>query len=101
MGCNQVNESNFDVETKDGVVIVDFFATWCGPCRALAPALEQVKNAKVVKVDIDQDPGLAVKYNVNAVPKLVFFKNGNVVDEVTGLLPPGKIQERVDQLNAW
>lgn len=95
----QVNESNFVSETKDGVVVVDFSATWCGPCRALTPILEKVQNAKVVKVDIDQDYKLAEQHKVSAVPKLVFFKNGVEMFDMLGVKSLSEIQAKVDELN--
>ena len=95
----QVTEANFESEIKTGVVIVDFSATWCGPCRFLAPILEEVRGAKVVKVDVDQDMGLAQRYRVSAVPKLIFFKDGVEVFEMLGLKSLDEIQERVDRLN--
>lgn len=95
----QVTEANFESEIKTGLVIVDFSATWCGPCRFLTPILEKVQGAKIVKVDIDQDQALALKYRVSAVPKLIFFKDGVEVFEMLGLQSKEAIQERVDRLN--
>lgn len=95
----QVTEANFESEIKTGLVIVDFSATWCGPCRFLTPILEKIQGAKIVKVDIDQDQALALKYRVSAVPKLIFFKDGVEVFEMLGLQSKEAIQERVDRLN--
>lgn len=95
----QVTNENFEVETKTGVVVVDFAATWCGPCRMLSPVLEKLQNCKVVKVDIDQDPELAVKYQVSAVPKLVFMKNGVVKNSILGLESLERLQGIVNGLN--
>jgi thioredoxin len=73
-------------------LLVDFYATWCGPCRMLEPILKQVEallNSKiqVVKIDTDQHPDLASQYDVHALPTLVLFKNGNPVDRMEGVLP--------------
>jgi thioredoxin len=73
-------------------LLVDFYATWCGPCRMLEPILKQVEallNSKiqVVKIDTDQHPELASQYDVHALPTLVLFKNGNPVDRMEGVLP--------------
>jgi thioredoxin len=73
-------------------LLVDFYATWCGPCRMLEPILKQVEallNSKiqVVKIDTDQHPELASQYDVHALPTLVLFKNGNPVDRIEGVLP--------------
>ena len=95
----QITEANFESETKTGVVIVDFSATWCVPCRYLTPILEQVQGAKIVKVDIDQDQALAQRFRVSAVPKLMFFKDGVEVFEMLGLQNKETIQARVDRLN--
>lgn len=84
-------ELNFAEETKEGLVLVDFFATWCGPCRMLEPVLENLINdnpdIKLVKVDVDQNRNLAMDYNVFSVPTLVLFKDGKLVDTKTGYLP--------------
>jgi len=95
----ELNESNFESETNTGLVIVDFHAPWCGPCRMLAPVLESITGAKVVKVDTDQNSNLAVKYNVSAIPKLLFMKDGQVVDQLTGLVNKETIQSKIDALS--
>lgn len=94
-----VNESNFSQETSEGLVVVDFYADWCGPCRAYNPILESLTNVKIVKVNIDNDSNLAIKYNVSAIPKLVFLKDGQVVEEFTGLHSGKDLQEKINQLN--
>lgn len=95
----ELTEANFVENTDQGVVVVDFYATWCGPCRALAPVLEQLQNAKVVKVDIDQNQQLGVQYNVAALPTVIFLKDGVEVDRVVGLQPQKALQAKVDALN--
>jgi thioredoxin 1 len=96
----QITEANFESEIKNGVVIVDFFANWCGPCRYLAPILEQIQGAKVVKVDVDQDQNLAERFRVSGIPKLIFFKDGVEVFEMLGLQSREAIQEKVNRFNA-
>ncbi|MGF1480121.1 MAG: thioredoxin [Cyanophyceae cyanobacterium] len=76
---------------SDSPVLVDFYATWCGPCQMMAPILEQVKahfgsQLKVVKVDTDKYPALASQYQIQALPTLVLFKNGQPVERIEGLL---------------
>lgn len=81
------NNDNFSEVTKDSFVLVDFFATWCGPCKMLSPVLHEVaeeKNVKTVKVDIDASIDLATKYGVMSVPTLMIFKEGEVVATSTG-----------------
>lgn len=95
-----LNESNFDQETSKGLVLVDFYADWCGPCKALAPVLDELQNVKVGKVNIDVDANLANKYNVYCIPKLIFFKDGVEVGEISGLQSKEVIQDKVDELNA-
>lgn len=96
-----INESNFDEVTASGVVLVDFFANWCGPCKMLAPVLEEVaserKDVKVVKVDVDQNPTLASKYGIQTIPNLVIFKDGKAVNQITGFTPKDTILQALDQ----
>lgn len=85
------NEFNALLE-ESGVVLVDFFATWCGPCKMLAPELEKladamVDKAKVVKIDVDQEQALAQSYKVMSVPTLLVFKEGKLVDQKAGFAP--------------
>lgn len=86
---NQENFNN-DVINSNKLVLVDFFATWCGPCQMLAPVLEELSNSdnsfNIVKIDIDSNMDLAVKYDIEAVPTLVIFKNGKELDRTMGFL---------------
>ncbi|NLW14660.1 MAG: thioredoxin [Erysipelothrix sp.] len=86
-----VNMKNFNDETKEGVVLVDFYADWCGPCKMIAPILKDVQEelgskVKIVKVDVDADGELAQRFDVMAIPTLVLFKDGKPVKR-TGFLP--------------
>ena len=84
-------------------VLVDFFATWCGPCQMMGPVLEQLQaeygdKAKIVKVDIDQAMDLTQKYRVMSVPNMIFFKDGQVADSIIGAVPASVLKEKMDKL---
>ena len=89
--------ATFDELVAEGVVLLDFHAPWCGPCRALGPILEQVEGAKVVKVNVDEEQDLAKKFNISAIPKLVILKDGVAVSEMIGLQPQQTIKQKVDE----
>ena len=85
-----LNSKNFEKETKNGIVVVDFFATWCGPCRMMAPILEEVQEelgdkAKIFKVDVDESEELARKFGVMMIPTIVILENGEQRDKHVGL----------------
>jgi thioredoxin 1 len=90
--AQMVTDSDFEAEVLNSsdVVLVDFFATWCGPCQALVPVLEELSKempagSKVVKVDVDQAPEASAKYGVMSIPTLKVFKGGEMVEETSGL----------------
>jgi thioredoxin 1 len=91
------NEFNKEVIESEKVVLVDFYATWCGPCRMLAPVLERISESRadfnIFKVDIDENQELAMKYKIEVVPTMVVFKDGKVVEQVEGLVTENKIVE--------
>lgn len=98
----EVNESNFDQEVLKSPtpVLVDFWAVWCGPCRQISPIIEDLAGTyggqvKVVKVDIDANPNLAMKYSIRSIPTIMFFKNGQVVDSVVGAYGRGEYDRRL------
>ena len=83
--------NNFNEQIKEGVVLVDFFATWCGPCKMQAPVLEELKedrgDVKVVKIDVDQETEIAREYGVMSIPTLILFKDGKEVAKNVGFMP--------------
>ncbi len=106
-GTVVVTESNFaqEVTSSTTPVMVDFGATWCGPCRALAPLVEELAKEyagrlKVATVDIDQAPGVAQQFNIMSVPTLIFFKGGQAKDKVIGVKGKADLKARIDKILA-
>jgi thioredoxin 1 len=100
-----IDEGNFEAEVTQSQkpVLVDFWAEWCGPCKMIAPLLDEIAKekgdtVKVGKVDIDKNQSLSFKYNVRAIPTLLFFKNGQVVDQVTGMTSKKDLLGRLEAL---
>lgn len=97
-----LNSDNFDAALKDNsIVVVDFFATWCGPCRMISPFLEEISKEmsglKIFKVDIDKSPDIASNYDVMSVPTLIMFKNGEKVSSCIGAASKARL---VDWINS-
>jgi thioredoxin 1 len=96
-----INTDNFEEEVikAEGKVLVDFFATWCGPCTMLAPVLEQVADSKpevkIVKVDVDEEPELATRYKVMSIPTLIVFEKGEVVKKSLGVISKAELLDLI------
>ena len=100
MSVLHCDESNFNSIVNDDLVLVDFFATWCGPCRMLAPVLDELsedRGIKIVKVDIDESRSLAKQFGIMSVPTLVLFKNGNKVAQNSGFMPKELITRWIEE----
>ncbi|MBO6574888.1 MAG: thioredoxin [Rhodothermales bacterium] len=100
-----LTDDNFsdEVLSSDQPVLVDFWAAWCGPCRVIAPVIEELAGdfdgrAKVAKLDVDHNPQTAMHFNVRSIPTLLFFKDGRVVDQLIGTAPKKVLAERLESL---
>ena len=101
-----LTESNFDSEINqnDKLVLVDFWAEWCGPCKLIAPLIDEIAREKngsltVGKVNIDENQNLSFKFNIRAIPTLLIFKNGQVRDQVTGMTSKKALLSRIEALS--
>lgn len=97
-----VNTQEFNELMNEKVVLVDFFATWCGPCKMLSPVLEGVAEkmkdkVTIVKVDVDRSPDLAAKFGVMSVPTMIMFKNGRQVDAFSGYMPEANLMANIER----
>lgn len=98
-----INKEEFEKEVikSEKLVLVDFFATWCGPCQMLAPILDDLskenEDFEIVKIDIDQERDLAIENKIEFVPTVVIFKNGKEVDRMTGVMDKNEILEKIEQ----
>ena len=98
-----LNQDNYAVETGSGVVVVDFYADWCGPCKMMAPVLEEAEDAyagrvKFAKVNVDDNQAIAQENSVMGIPTLIFYKDGVAVGRVTGVIDKAALYAKLDEL---
>ena len=107
MGVSKVSDSDFDAEVLKSTqpVVVDFWAEWCGPCRMIAPALEEIAGTmggkvKIVKLNVDENPATASKYGIMSIPTLMIFKNGELASRQVGAAPKQKLEQWITTATA-
>ena len=102
MATNKTTDSTFqdDISSQSNLVLVDFWAEWCGPCKQISPILEEIANEKdnlnILKLNIDENPATPQKYNVRGIPTLMLFKDGKLIDTKIGSLPKSSLEDWIN-----
>jgi thioredoxin 1 len=99
----ELTKDNFDATISEGVTLVDFWAPWCGPCRMIAPVIEELAEdfdgrAKICKVNTDEEQEIAVKYGIRSIPTILFFKDGEIVDQMVGAAGKDVFVQKIEAL---
>ena len=102
-GVKVIFDDNFDEVVSSGVVIVDFYADWCGPCKMMAPIFEETQKeyegkVTLAKINVDENKNTAIKQKIMSIPTLLFYKDGQIVDRVSGVLDKGALNKKIDAL---
>ena len=102
-GITYLNSENYKEFTANGVVVVDFYADWCGPCKMMAPILEQAQadyegRAVIAKINVDENRDIAIENKIMGIPTLIFFKDGAVANRASGVLDKGALYSKIDSL---
>ena len=101
----EVTDANFadEIEAGEGLRMIDFWATWCGPCKMVAPIVEELageyadKGLRVGKLNVDSNPSVTTRFRVTSIPSILFFKDGELVDKVIGAVPRPHLEEKIQQ----